>query len=564
MPPPEGSPRPAGLAHLARELFRPLRRVTPSADATGLELIEAPGLVGEVRLVARRVKRRLVDGVPPDDLDLVVRDLNSYAELIGDTFAEYAIPVDIEGGQALDRHPPVAVLLRALHLPADDFPFAGVTALLRHNAFRPRWPEVEESPELPLQAEALLRLLAEPRGKQAYLAAVDRWAEEVQPGLEDEEAEAGRRKRTHELARQCRPFLHRFFAAWDGFPTAGSVADYSTWIERFAATMGFADAATDPADRAAWEALCAEVDAWRRRNERGDAAPLDSRTFLRRLTALARTVTLPRTTGGPGRVRVVSAGRGRHLAVRERFVLGLGERGFPRAGGPPSLFDDADRETLRSAGVPLTAPDDLADEMLLFYQIVTAAEERLTLSYPAVDDRGQELLPSSFLSAARGVSPTRCRRSSGAADAAEPVDVGEPLSAAEYRVQTAARWPHGDRGAAVRVVALWTPPPCSASGSTRNGSSVRRPLLRSESISKRRLTLFGPEPHLQPDGTGGVRRLSVPLLPSPRPRAGAARRADRGDRGDGRGMTYHRAAAAAPAAAGTRGSRADRGGPRGG
>src|SRR5262249_54988311 len=43
--------------------------------------------------------------------------------------------------------------------------------------------------------------------------------------------------------------------------------------------------------------------------------------------------------------------------------------------------------------------DRMPDEMLLFYQLVTRARRRLTLSYPAVDERGQALLPSSFLSA---------------------------------------------------------------------------------------------------------------------------------------------------------------------
>lgn len=440
----DDAPRPAGMNHLAAQLFLPLRRVLPSDDAAGLEFIEAPGLVGEVRLLARRVKRRLLAGVHADAIDLVVRDLNRYADLIRETFAEYGIPVEVEGGDPLDRQPAVAVLLRALHLPLDDFPFAGVTALLRHGSFRPRWPEVEHSPDLPLEAEALLRLLAEPRGRQAYLAAVDRWAQEVQPGLEDEEADAGRRRRTHDLARRCRAFLHRFFACWDGMPGNGSVSDYLKWLETFSAALGFTDsAAADPADQAAWQTLWAELEAWRRRDEQTGEQPLDARTFLRRLGALARAVTLPRTPAGPGRVRVVSAGQARHLGVRERFVVGLGERSFPRCGGTLSLFDDADRETLRSAGVPLAGSDELADEMLLFYQVVTGARDRLTLSYPAVDDRGQELLPSSFLSAVRHcftaeAVPVERRRM-----LLEPFDSGEPLSDAEYRVQAAARWPHG-------------------------------------------------------------------------------------------------------------------------
>ncbi len=56
---------PAGLAHLGQQLFRPMRRVERSADTAGVTLIEAPGMLGEVRLVARRIKTLVLDGVKP-------------------------------------------------------------------------------------------------------------------------------------------------------------------------------------------------------------------------------------------------------------------------------------------------------------------------------------------------------------------------------------------------------------------------------------------------------------------------------------------------------------------
>jgi RecB family exonuclease len=45
-----------------------------------------------------------------------------------------------------------------------------------------------------------------------------------------------------------------------------------------------------------------------------------------------------------------------------------------------------------------TADAPAADEMLLFYQLVSRPSKRLTLSYPALDDRAQTLLPSPYLS----------------------------------------------------------------------------------------------------------------------------------------------------------------------
>src|SRR5262249_20682246 len=114
-PPPAGPPPlPAGLAHLERELLRPLRQVKRSADADGLLLTEARGVVGEVRMVARQIRLLLGQGVRPDDVLVTVRDLPPYADLVAEVFGEYGIPLDIEGAEPLLHNPAVAALLRTL------------------------------------------------------------------------------------------------------------------------------------------------------------------------------------------------------------------------------------------------------------------------------------------------------------------------------------------------------------------------------------------------------------------------------------------------------------------
>ncbi len=130
-------------------------------------------------------------------------------------FDEYAVPHDAEGAEILARDPAVAFLLRALRLADDDWPFANVAAVLRSAYFRPNWPEVRTDPELPAKAEALLRMLGEARGREAYLTAVRTWEHTPPEALEDEQAEEPLRKRKQRLATRCRPFLERFFKTWD-------------------------------------------------------------------------------------------------------------------------------------------------------------------------------------------------------------------------------------------------------------------------------------------------------------------------------------------------------------
>lgn len=431
--------KPAGLTHLERQLFRPLRRVEPFADATGLARLEAPGLVGEARLVARRIKSLLLEGTPAGAVVVTARDLGPYADLLGEVFTEYGIPHDIEGNQPLSRSPAVATLLRAVRLPEDGWPFGAVTALLRCDYFRPEWPETVGCPEIAQHAEALLRLVGEPRGREAYLRAVQRWADQPPASLEDDEAGERRRRRTHELAQKCRPFLEHFFHAWDDAPSRATPAEHGAWVRRLCDDLGIGLAAAEqPRDRAAQERLWDELERWTR--HQSGAALWDRARFGRLLHSLAAGSGLARTARGPGRVRVVSAEAATQLEPDYLFILGLGERSFPRLVPPAAILDDAERHALRQARVDLAEPDSLRPaEMLLFYQLVTKARRQLFLSYPAVDEQGQALLPSSFLSAVLDCfDPEESIPVERKKMLIEQFDREEPLCPAEFRVRVAA------------------------------------------------------------------------------------------------------------------------------
>lgn len=433
--------RPAGLRHVAAQLFRPLRQVESAATADGLRAIEAPGRLGESRLVVRAVKELLDSGTRPDDVLLVARDLDEYADLLAEVAGEYGVPLDVEGTEPLPRVGVIATLLRALRLPLEDWPFAGTTAILRSIYLRPRAPEVIADPDVATRSEVLLRLLGEPRDREAYLRAVARWEKEQQAGLEDEQAEESRRRRTHDLARRCGPFLRRFFALWDDFTGTRRLGDHLTWLRRFLHQIGFDEAARgQPRDQFALARLSAELERWRERvTATGADVPFDAATFVRRLTILAGELGLARSPRGPGRVRLLSADLARGLSAGHVFLVGLGEGSFPRATGTP-FFDESDRQAFRASGLPFPETSaQLPAEMLLFYQVVTSATRSLTLSYPAVDERGQELLPSSFLVAVRscfadGAIPTTRRRM-----LIESLTRDVPLSLAELRVHLIGR-----------------------------------------------------------------------------------------------------------------------------
>ena len=401
-------------------------------------------------MVAREVKTLLLQGTPAEDVLLTMRDLVPYADLVREVFAEYGIPVDVEGAEPLARNPAVAALLRAQRLPEDGWTFAAVTALLRSTYFRPDWEETQTTPDVALQAEALLRLLGEARGREAFLKATDLWADRPPlPGPEDEQSELSRRQRQHQLARVCRPFLRRFFGAWDAAPVRGPLSDHVDWLHQLTDDLGLSRAAAeDERNALALGRFWNELEAWERLEQRrhGASPSLDRGRFFRVLTTLAAEAGLARTPRGPGRVRVLSAELARHLPAEHVFLLGLGERSFPRLTPNEPIFDEQERQAFKAAGLDFPCLDDrLPDEMLLFYSLVTRARRRLVLSYPAVDERGQALLPSSFLTAVLdcfepGTIPVKRKQM-----LLDGFDRDPPLSPAEHRVRAASALVSGRR-----------------------------------------------------------------------------------------------------------------------
>ena len=57
--------------------------------------MEAPGALGEARLVARRICTLLADGVSADKIVVTARNVFPKMDLLGEVFAEYSIPVEL-------------------------------------------------------------------------------------------------------------------------------------------------------------------------------------------------------------------------------------------------------------------------------------------------------------------------------------------------------------------------------------------------------------------------------------------------------------------------------------
>ena len=363
--------------------------------------VDGPSEIGEAGLVARRVRTLLLAGTTPSSVVLTGRGLDR--AVWQSELAAHGVPAAWAEPEPLGRHPAVAFLLAAWSLPADDFPFPRLAAVLRSGWLRPAWPELTD-PDLPAAAEGLLRAVGAAHGRAEYLQAVARWAESPPLPLEDESAEAGRRKRLHRLAVRCRPFLARFFKLWARRPDAATPRLFARELQRFASDSGLSPQLDGDPAWAAWWATVGTLDGKRQ----------DSESFDARLRELAAATPQVYTPNRGDAVRVLPPDAARFADCDHLILAGLTEGTFPRPDADP------------------------AAERVLFDALLARPRRTLTLSRPATDDGGESQLPATFL-----------------ADLNRPADVsqrmliegyadGEPHTAAELRVRAARALAAGD------------------------------------------------------------------------------------------------------------------------
>jgi ATP-dependent helicase/nuclease subunit B len=393
---------PPAIAQLSRRLFSNPRETERSPDTAGIEVAAVAGTYREVLWLASRIKQLLLEGVPPDDIVVAVRDLDEYAGMIGDVFSTAGIPLSCEAGIPLARLGPFKTLLNVLALEAEDWQFRRLMALLDSRLFQPAWPEFGDGTAVRDVAEVLRRgELSE--GREQILAATERMASPTAPRTNPADEQVGDRQAAAERAWRL---LERLSAATAELRRDHEFAGWAAVIALLARELGLSarslDRETMGTPRTLGETLTAILfDAVRAEKvTRLTSTKLTLRDFTSELADLLEHQRLPPQIAEEGRVRVLSADQVRHIDVPHLFVAGLTESSFPRHRTDDCLYGEGERQELNRLGLSLSHRQVRAqEEMLMFYGVVTRARRRLVLTYPAVGDDGQPLSPSPYLSA---------------------------------------------------------------------------------------------------------------------------------------------------------------------
>ncbi len=403
----------------ADRLFSNPRFVQPTSDAEGLEIIAATGPFGEWEAVARRIKTLLAEKTdatdvvstksPPSDVtkpqEIVIglRSISDDGPRLRNYLAAAGLPVWCEAESPFISSSIVKAIVSVLNLELENWPFERLLGVLDSNFFRPNWPELAEGRGVRAVATSLRRLQIN-SGRDLILKALARYA------TDSESAFAATNKSLKELARIASPLLGRLSRSLDRLRRSHTLVDWADVMASIADDLGWPKPRTSSSDRlAATESR--DLDLFQRilrtaaeadQAMTGSARPrlLSLSEFTSELRDLLSHETVNSELEHSGCIRILGVEQIRNLEIPHLFLIGLTESSFPMNRADDCLLSESERQDFISRGIRLGhRSEQHSDEMLLFYSIVTRARRSLTLSYPAINGKGQPVFPSPYVTA---------------------------------------------------------------------------------------------------------------------------------------------------------------------
>jgi len=405
------------LRRAERLLFNETTRELEQSDSAteekiSIEIVAASGVHNEIEEIASSVKELLLEGrARPQDCLVVHRHLAASAQRVAEVFDDFGLPHWIETRPRLSTAALVRAVMLLLRLKTQDWPFRlllEITGNRNLSAFdEPHGMEPRVCVEQAIRAAQL------PTGREQLLKQLGN-SSAVGPDDVDQRAQQS----AIALAN-----LNRLSTCLDDLPLQATLCEWAEHLTELLTRLGAISGEHTSPD---WSVLINalhslnQADSWI--NEQ--SSTLEISKLLDLLELIADEQHLPAKHDETGRVRILTAESARHESVRHVFLAGLSEDAF-------SVIQPENRSDSEDQSVDTLL--DLSEPMFTFYSLVTRASESLTISYPAMDDKGQQLPPSPLLTELErcflpAAIPIKTQQ------LAEAILVDElPLSRSEYR-----------------------------------------------------------------------------------------------------------------------------------
>lgn len=408
-----GSTLPKALRHAEQRIFAD--QSSSQTKPEGLEILAAASSRQELEMVVGRIKEMLFAGkAQPEDVAIVTRNLSALAPRLEQVLDDHGIPHWIESRPRLAGTALARTLQDLLRLRLEDWPFRLLLELIGNRTLKIFDEPASMRPRVCL--EQTVRAAQIPSGKQRLIAQLERWSQSTSQSEDDP-------------ARQvvvARNLLEHLAAVLDALPSSAEIADWAEHLETVLRELGVLQ---EPQSKSLWQIVSRELFTLHLTQDwtREENAPIALGELLRLLQLIAEQTSLAPTHNSVGRVRVVSTETARHLTVPHLYLIDVGEQAFSSAAATGQL----DAEPSRSTEQLLA---DQADMILLFYTLITRATATLTISYPAMDAKGQRLSPSPMVEELQRCFAPHEIRQTTQEPGMEPLDAQHPWSRSAHRM----------------------------------------------------------------------------------------------------------------------------------
>lgn len=344
-------------------------RCAPLRPRPAIAWFAAPSLIAETEEIARQILEQAAAGRQFRGMAVVMRSRSRHLPAIQTTFERFGIPARFYFAEPLEEHPAVQRVARLIEAKLSGWDHETTLRACRMGPATAALDRFEFAvfERIPDQGLDSLENLAGDGRLRNLLAALRR----LDGDLEGSRPAAEWARRLVALsnlfapARVPEPMRHEEALRWR--MAAEAVAAFAAALDETAAAIG-------PETR------------------------LELAEFWREARAVLANTALRPPDHRRNVVHVMDVYEARQWELPVVFVCGLLEGQFPLHHSEDPLLGDAERRRLRELGVRLpTTEEHAAEERFLFELAVTRATERLVLSYPRYDDRGDEPLRSFLL-----------------------------------------------------------------------------------------------------------------------------------------------------------------------
>ena len=392
------------LRALEAGVYRPAHPSPYTGTCKAVTLYEAKNAYDEAAFVASTIRRLVIDeGYRYRDFAVIARRTEEYRGILDAALEKWEIPYFMDRPEEIDAAPLMRLVLSAFRIAENGFRSDDVFLFLKTGLCGLSTEQISA-----LENYAFVWNLS---GKK-WLA---QWTDNPE-GFSGERTERDRARLAslNDSRRAAVAPLRRFADATREATGEGMAAAAFALLEDLHAAKhlrALAKALADAGDPAAaerelrtWDLLTGILDQTalvlgKNRIPRARYAEL-----LRLVILSSRMASIPQ---GLDEVTVGAADRTRTAEPRAVFLVGCAQGRFPLSPGANGLISDAERRALIGLGLELndTMEGAAVQERFFAYSAMSAASDRLYLTYPVADGEGKACSPSSIVAETRAVLP---------------------------------------------------------------------------------------------------------------------------------------------------------------